>query len=165
LKDVQGVYGSLAETKQSTYNSSDKVLNTGLDQSMSYSMYEELKSETSTRKDEAQSPQKFSLQSCGLDDKNIEKKSKQERNRESAKKCRQRKKEYMYKMEAELKAIRQELALCKYELAILKGDLLSGIEQQYVNLKEGLLAQAKNILEEGADASKLEELLNHFNVY
>jgi len=171
LKSVQGPYGSVTETKQSTYNSAERVFsiqsgpNIGLDQSLSYSICEEVKSETSTRKDDVQSPLKFSLQSCDLNDRTIEKRSKQERNRESAKKCRQKKKEYLCKMEGELKATKQELAICKYELAVLKGNLLSEIEQQYVNLKEGLLGQAKNILEKGADISRLEELLNHFTVH
>eukprot|EP00826_Nyctotherus_ovalis_P063407 TRINITY_DN929_c0_g1_i4.p1 TRINITY_DN929_c0_g1~~TRINITY_DN929_c0_g1_i4.p1 ORF type:complete len:388 (+),score=122.12 TRINITY_DN929_c0_g1_i4:353-1516(+) len=165
LKSSQVSCGSFQASKLSTDCLTERmysVQNHALGRSLPSSMVEEHKSACLIKKEEEPpTPTKFSLQSCELDDKTLDKKSKQERNRVSAQKCRQKKKEYVFKMESELKTIKEELAICKYELELLRGNLLSRIEQQYVNLNEGLLAQAKRIIDSGTMTPKIDEFVTH----
>ena len=94
-----------------------------------------------------------------------DKKSKQEKNRDSARKCRQRKKAYIVKLEIELKEVKEELKKCKDELNILKSKGISEIDQQFCQMKEQLLAQAKELLSLGKSATpQLSEILGYLNV-
>ena len=102
----------------------------------------------------------FSLPSSGLDDRNLNKKKKQERNRESAKKCREKKKEYLYQLESELKDVKEELERCKCELELLKNQINSNLENQYNNHRNELLSQAAAILSSGMIIPKLTEILS-----
>jgi hypothetical protein len=169
LKDMQSSYGSIQESKPSTDNFTESVFSIKsmptcmLGQSLPNQVSEELKSESSVIKKE-ETLHKFSLQSYDLDEKVTGKRSKQERNRESAKKCRQRKKEYLMNLENELKTTKEELAACRNELKILKGNVLTKIEEEYNKLKEELLTQAKNIIECGALNVKLDEFVNTISV-
>eukprot|EP01022_Parablepharisma_sp_SALTPOND_P029100 TRINITY_DN72555_c0_g1_i1.p1 TRINITY_DN72555_c0_g1~~TRINITY_DN72555_c0_g1_i1.p1 ORF type:complete len:362 (+),score=27.52 TRINITY_DN72555_c0_g1_i1:934-2019(+) len=97
-------------------------------------------------------------------DGSAEKKSKQERNRESARKCRQRKKEYMNRLEAELKSVKEELAACKNELAIARANSMQGLNQQFKQMKKQLLDQTKKLMELGKPAAQLNEYLYYLNV-
>ncbi len=93
-----------------------------------------------------------------------DKKSKQERNRESARKCRQRKKEYVSKLEAELKAAKEELAVCKNELAALKAKVSIAAEKGFTELRDQLASQIKKSLEVVKPMPQLAEILYYFNV-
>lgn len=160
--------GSIQASKPSTDCMTERACsaqNRMLGRSLPSSMLEDQKTESLLkREEEPPTPKKLSLQSCELDEKTLDKKSKQERNRLSAQKCRLKKKEHVFKMESELKAVKEELAICKYELELLRGNLLSRIEQQYVNLNEGLLAQAKRIIDSSTMTPKLEEFVTHLAV-
>ena len=107
---------------------------------------------------------KFSLPSCEEFDKAPIKKSKQERNRESAKKCRQRKKEYIANLELKLKTVQEELAVCKYELEIIKGEMTCKLEKRFTDLRRDILSQAKAVINHNLTIPKVDELLNRYIV-
>ena len=96
-------------------------------------------------------------------------KKKQERNRESAKKCRRRKKEYLIKLETEVRMLRDQLATCRNELenvkssnqkvqVTLKQQMDLNLEQMLLHIKE-LLNSAKT-----AEPQQISNILNTFNV-
>lgn len=164
--NFQGSFESNRESKPSTGNFTERVFsiqsvpNYLQEKSLPKQIPEELKSEYSVRKEEESlDPNKCSLQSNELEEKPI-KRSKQERNRESAKKCRQRKKEYLTKLENELQATKEELAICKHELETLRGNPLSKVEFEHEKMKAEILGQAKTTMESGILSTKLDELLN-----
>jgi len=169
LKDDHNSYESILESKQSTDNFTERVFsiksvpNCVAGRSLSNKTPEESKCELSTRKQE-EVPHKFSLQSYDLEDKIVDRRSKQERNRESAKKCRQRKKEYIINLENELKTTKEELAVCKNELEILRGNILTNTEQEYNKLKEELLTQARSVIDNKTPTVKLDELVSTLSV-
>ena len=123
---------------------------------------EQLRSETDSllidgKREDTLDPNKYSF---GFDDK----KSKQERNRESAKKCRLRKKEYVAKLEMELKLTKDELTACKRELEVLKGEMSCKIENEYINLKRDILLEAESIIANGVPTYALAEILGRLRV-
>ncbi len=125
----------------------------------------QLKSETDSllidgKREDTLDPNKYSLNSFGFDDK----RSKQERNRESAKKCRLRKKEYLSRLEMELKSTKDELIACKRELEILKGEMSCKMENEYTNLKRDILLEAESIIANGIPTSVLAEILGRLRV-
>lgn len=175
LGACQDFFGPKQYSKLSTDISIEKIFSIkslpnptlGDTKSLPNSTCEGLKGESAslTKKgDDSPSSKKFSLASYYQEEKTCDKKSKQERNRESAKKCRQRKKEYLYRLETELRTVKEELAICKCELEILKGNLLSNVEYHFKTLKEELLSQAKVIIEHGMVTTKLDEILNNLTV-
>jgi hypothetical protein len=89
--------------------------------------------------------------------KDIQKKSqkeiKQERNRVCARECRKRKKQYMNRLEDEVRLLKQELLTCKKELEILKSKQRLGLFGEYgflkqnQNMKDKILEDAKIAIE------------------
>ena len=96
-----------------------------------------------------------------------DKRSKQERNRESARKCRQRKKEYVKNLEAELRSVKEELASCKNELAVLKVKTMAECGKRLSEAKEQLIGQLKSMMFEmgcNKPTTPITEMLYYFNV-
>ena len=179
MKIVPDFFGSQPESKPITDISTMKSNNmkymmynmSGHIQSLPDGMGEQFTTKISAslcdikKEDNSPNTYKYSMPSSSFDERPLEKKSKQERNRESAKKCRQRKKEYLIKLEAELRSVREELALCKHELEVIKGDMFCKIEKEFVSLKKDLLSQAETVINNGLDTSSLDELLSKLTVY
>ena len=97
----------------------------------------------------------------------VSKKKKQERNRESAKKCRKRKKEYLIKLEAEIKALRDELAVCKNQLETARLNNEKTLLRQKMSADiDQFLLQAKSMLNSSKPigSQHFSDLLNTFNV-
>lgn len=166
FKIPQGSYGSTQGSKPSAdlfsnvsvekIFSIQNVRDYGAGKSLPASSLGGLKGGFSMRK-EPETPSKYS---CDLEDRTTDRRSKRERNRDSAKKCRQRKKQFVQALQDEVNSLREELDSCKRELEMLKGSLLSKVEEQFDNLKNEVLTQARKIIDDDIGTPKLDELLN-----
>ena len=89
---------------------------------------------------------------------------KQKRNRESAKRCRQRKKEYIMNLERELREVKKELENCKNELDLLRAGLEVNKENKTCKLKEEIMEKAQVIIDSGNGMPELDQLLQNLIV-
>lgn len=109
------------------------------------------------------------LSKCSLEDKPIDclntKRTKREKNRVSARECRQRKKEYLKNIESELIKVKHELDDCRKQLANFQesketkkvGEI--NLLQQLRFTKDQFLAKAKEILAEEDQKTIMQDLI------
>jgi molecular chaperone GrpE (heat shock protein) len=98
------------------------------------------------------------------------KKAKKERNRESARECRKRKKQYVESLEKQVKDLTEELAQCKKETETLK----SRAQQDYTDIRfaltslnqsrEDMLNALSKICQESHKEGMMNDLLSSLNV-
>lgn len=102
--------------------------------------------------------------SCDIEGENGSKDIKQRRNRESAKKCRARKKEYIQSLEMQLREVKDELADCKIQLEMLKNGIAINLIEEFCKVNGDLLFQARDIIETDVPNFKLNNIVHELAV-